>query len=87
MIQWNTVNSLQTTQRFLYQGYAGAYASFIETGNPNANKLTNDSVVAWPEVKSGKEWIVQADGFAEDSLTMLKKRCDLWKKVGKYLPL
>ncbi|KAH8154968.1 uncharacterized protein LAJ45_01501 [Morchella importuna] len=84
---WNTVNSLQTTQRFLYQGYAGAYASFIETGNPNANKLTNDSVVAWPEVKSGKEWIVQADGFAEDSLTMLKKRCDLWKKVGKYLPL
>lgn len=87
IIQWNTVNSLQTTQRFLYEGYAGAYASFIRTGSPNTHKLTNDSVVAWPTVGTGREWVMASTGFTDESLAALGNRCDFWRKVGKYVPL
>ncbi|KAL7272292.1 hypothetical protein RUND412_004909 [Rhizina undulata] len=84
---WNTVNSLQTTQPFLYEGYAGSFASFIQTGSPNTNKLTNDSVVSWPEVSTGEKWVMTADGFEVDTLAVLATRCDFWRGLGESIPV
>jgi len=87
MRQWNSVNDAQKTDPFHYQGYAGAFASFFMTGDPNKLKLTNSSVPGVPELKTGKELNINAEGFATVDITQLEKRCALWKKLAPRIPM
>jgi len=87
-MQWNQVNSIQQTDSFTYQGYAGAFASFFETGDPNAHKLTNDSVAGVPELQSEKQFVIAQDGFSDVSTAQLtQRRCDYWKSVAHKIPI
>ncbi|KAG9953439.1 carboxylesterase, partial [Aureobasidium melanogenum] len=85
-IYWNQVNSIQQTDPFTYQGYAGAFASFFATGDPDAHKLTNKSVVGVPELQSGQQFLVLQDGFSEGSIAQLILRCDYWRSVAHKIP-
>ena len=86
-IYWNQVNAVQKTQPLIYKGYAGAFASFFQTGDPNAHRLTNASEAAVPDVRSGSEWTIETDGFSERKLDMLPKRCGFWRSVAGEVPI
>lgn len=87
-LKWDDVDTTQTSDPLTYDGYAGAFASFIETGDPNTHKVTNSSVMGVPEVqKEGAEFVVTADGFQQVKLAQLKTRCDFWLKNGKSIPI
>lgn len=72
----------------MYEGYAGAFASFFQTGDPNAHKVTNSSEPGVPELKhTGNEFVVVDYGFETVKLVGLKTRCDFWRKVAKEIPI
>lgn len=72
----------------MYEGYAGAFASFFQTGDPNAHKVTNSSQPGVPVLKStGEEFLIVDDGFENVKLAELKSRCDFWRSLGKKIPV
>lgn len=79
---------MQETNPVVYQGYAGAFASFFQTGNPNAHKLTNSSELGVPLLKrTGKEFVVVDNGFQNIRIDQLKRRCDFWTRLGRQIPV
>ncbi|EMC92889.1 hypothetical protein BAUCODRAFT_142432 [Baudoinia panamericana UAMH 10762] len=85
---WNQVNAIQQQQPFIYDGFTGAFASFFQTGDPKAHKLTNVSVVGVPEYnETGEQFVIGANGFANVSTAMLEVRCAFWRSVGAQIPV
>ncbi|TVY82677.1 Carboxylesterase patB [Lachnellula suecica] len=83
---WNQVNAIQKSQPYIYEGYTGAFASFFQTGDPNAHRLTNATV---PENwRTGEEFVIEADGFGTaDVGQFLDKRCGFWRQVAGDVPV
>jgi hypothetical protein len=72
----------------VYEGYAGAFASFFQTADPNAHKVTNASQPGAPELqRTKKEFVIVDDGVENVKLDQLKKRCDFWRKLAKEVPV
>ncbi|USW58859.1 Putative carboxylesterase, type B, alpha/Beta hydrolase [Septoria linicola] len=87
-VYWNQVNTIQKTNLFIYEGFAGAFASFFKTGDPNAYKLTNSSQAAVPELnQGGEQWIIGSNGFATGPTDMLQRRCAFWQSVARRVPI
>ncbi|PSN63161.1 alpha/beta-hydrolase [Corynespora cassiicola Philippines] len=84
---WNQVNAIQKADPLTYEGYAGALASFIQTGDPNAHKVTNSSIASVPSVRKGKQFLVTPEGLKQGSIKNLEKRCDFWLRVSKDVPV
>ncbi|KAK0126191.1 hypothetical protein ONS95_007808 [Cadophora gregata] len=85
---WNQVNAVQQSQPLIYKGFTGAFASFFQNSDPNKNKLTDVDQPGVPELwKTGKEFVVNSDGFQNLKLDALAKRCEFWKDVGKFVPI
>jgi hypothetical protein len=84
---WNTVGDIQKTDRVTYQGYAGALGSFVQTGDPNAHKVTNSRVVGLPGVKSGMQFLVTSGGLKQGETGMLQERCKFWLGVAGRVPI
>ncbi|KAM3086692.1 hypothetical protein ACMFMG_000817 [Clarireedia jacksonii] len=84
---WNQVNALQTTQPLIYSGYAGAFASFFATGDPNAHKLTNASEAGVPELGTDKEFVIASGGFTNVGIGELEGRCAFWAGVAGSVPV
>lgn len=78
---------MQTSDPLTYKAYAGAMASFVETGDPNAHKVTSSSVVDAPSANEGKEFVVKTGGPSVDAIDMLDKRCSFWLQQGTKLPI
>lgn len=79
---------MQTSNPVVYEGYAGAFASFFETGDPNAHKLTNSSQPGVPVLqRTGEEFVIDDSGFENIPLGELKKRCNFWRGLGKQIPV
>lgn len=80
---------MQRSSDVTYLGYIGAFASFFETGDPNAHKLTNTSVLGVPDINlTHEEWIVQSRGeFGNVLLGMLGQRCDFWRNIAAGVPV
>ena len=55
-------------------------ASFFDTGDPNAHKLTDASQASVPEIRGGQEWVVKQDEFEQEAMAQLARRCSFWKK-------
>ncbi|CZR50891.1 probable carboxylesterase [Phialocephala subalpina] len=65
-----------------------AFASFFQTGNPNAHKLTNSSIPGVPENwRTGEEFVVEADGFEKLKVDELGERCGFWRQVADDVPI
>ena len=85
---WNQVNAVQKTDPLIYEGYAGAFASFFQTGDPNAHKLTNASEPGVPENwRTGEEFVIEADGFENVRVDQLNERCGFWRQVADDIPI
>ncbi|KAF1841794.1 carboxylesteras-like protein [Cucurbitaria berberidis CBS 394.84] len=84
---WNTVGAIQKTDARTYEAYAGALASFVQTGDPNAHKVTNASVPAVPNVVEGKQFLVTAGGIKQGGIQMLEERCKFWLEVAERVPI
>jgi len=84
---WNTVGEVQTTDRLTYQGYAGAMASFVQTGDPNNHKVTNSSVLGVPGIRSRKQFLVTSGGLGNGGVEMLEERCAFWLSVAGRVPV
>ncbi|KAH9902289.1 putative carboxylesterase [Xylariomycetidae sp. FL2044] len=84
---WNTVNSAQVTDPLHYQGYAGAMASFFMTGDPNALKLTADTITGVPNLESGEQFVINSEGFTTSSLAQLEARCKFWEEMAPKIPI
>lgn len=88
VMYWNTVNAIQKTDPLVYTGYAGAFASFMVTGDPNVYKLTNASQAGVPELReTGKEFVIAESGFVDFKVVQLKERCDFWMSVAPQIPI
>jgi carboxylesterase type B len=87
VMYWNTVGDIQKTDRVTYQGYAGALGSFVQTGDPNAHKVTNSRVVGLPGVKSGMQFLVTSGGLKQGETGMLQERCKFWLGVAGRVPI
>ncbi|KAI5781275.1 carboxylesterase [Geopyxis carbonaria] len=74
---WNSVNALQTTQRAVYQGFAGSFAGMIMRGDPNGDGRV------WPGVNEGREWTLTESGFGTNGTEALEVRCAYWKGLGR----
>jgi carboxylesterase type B len=79
---WNTIEDTQSTDTLTYQGYAGAMASFVQTGNPNAHKVTNESVVGVPDIRDSEQFLVTSGDLKKGGVGMLKERCAFWSSVA-----
>jgi hypothetical protein len=86
-LQWNQVNAIQKSDPLTYQGYAGAMASFVQTGDPNTHKLTNVSVPDVPNVEKGKQFVVTSQGLKQGPTKQLEERCAFWLDVSKRVPI
>ncbi|KAH9242983.1 hypothetical protein K456DRAFT_1818865 [Colletotrichum gloeosporioides 23] len=86
-VWWNQVNAVQKTDPARYQGYAGAFASFFQTGDPNALKLSPSTAAGVPSLKEIKEWTIVDAGFATAELDHLEKRCGFWRKTASKIPI
>ncbi|KAJ5677560.1 uncharacterized protein N7477_003193 [Penicillium maclennaniae] len=87
-IYWDQINSVQETNSIVYEGYAGAFASFFQTGDPNAHKLTHASEPGVPELRiTGEEFVIVDHGFETVKLAQLEKRCEFWRGLGKKIPV
>ncbi|OAG10485.1 carboxylesterase-like protein [Paraphaeosphaeria sporulosa] len=85
-IYWNQVNAVQKSDPRTYEAYAGAMASFLQTGDPNAHKVTNESVVGVPSIKSGEQFLIRSAGIATAKVNQLEKRCTFWLSVADRIP-
>ncbi|KAF2477237.1 alpha/beta-hydrolase [Lindgomyces ingoldianus] len=86
-IYWNQVNAVQKSDTLIYEGYTGAMASFAQTGDPNAHKLTNVSTVGVPSVDENRQFVVRKSRLADVSISMLEKRCEFWLQQGSKIPV
>lgn len=86
-IYWNTVNAVQQTDPLTYRGYAGAMASFVQTGDPNAHKLTNGSVPGVPNITKENQFLVTAQGLKQGPIRQLEERCRFWLDVSERVPV
>ncbi|KAL9110774.1 MAG: hypothetical protein Q9227_004766 [Pyrenula ochraceoflavens] len=85
---WNQINPIQTTDPITYRGFAGAMASFFQTSDPNAHKLTNASQAGLPEIQAtAAEWVIGQDDFEQRELSYLKGRCAFWRGLGRSVPV
>ncbi|KAL6712505.1 hypothetical protein ACN47E_000382 [Coniothyrium glycines] len=84
---WNTVGDIQKTDPLTYQAYAGALASFVQTGDPNAHKVTNASTVGVPRVDEGTQFLVTGQGVKQGPIDQLEKRCAFWLSVAERVPM
>ena len=86
---WNQVNPIQQQQPLIYDGFAGAFASFFGTGNPNAHKITDGAQAGVPELGdgSGGEWVIGSEGFTQGGIEMLEGRCEFWRSVADQVPI
>ncbi|KFZ03620.1 hypothetical protein V502_10798 [Pseudogymnoascus sp. VKM F-4520 (FW-2644)] len=84
---WNQVNPIQKSNQTIYEGFAGAFASFFQTGDPNAHKLTDASHLGVPESRStGNEFVISEDGFHNVKIDALRERCEFWRQSAKDVP-
>ena len=87
-IKWNQVTSIQKSQPLIYDGFTGAFASFFQTGDPNAHKLTNGSEPGvldnW---RTGEEFVIESGGFDNIKVNMLNERCGFWREVAADVPI
>jgi carboxylesterase type B len=86
---WNQVNVIQEMNPLIYQGFAGAFASYFDTGDPNFHKLTNKTQPEVPRLVGGfeKEFVIQDDGFITTTIDQLKDRCQFWKSIAYNIPI
>ncbi|OAL56717.1 alpha/beta-hydrolase [Pyrenochaeta sp. DS3sAY3a] len=84
---WNTITPVQTSDPLTYQGYAGAMASFVQTGDPNKHKVTNASIPGVPGVETGKQFLVTAGGLKQGGIAALEERCEFWLSVAGRVPI
>jgi hypothetical protein len=86
--KWNQVTSIQKSQPLIYDGFTGAFASFFQTGDPNAHKLTNGSEPGVPENwQTGEEFVIESGGFENIKVEMLNERCGFWREVAADVPI
>ncbi|KAF3004071.1 hypothetical protein E8E13_002608 [Curvularia kusanoi] len=86
-VYWNQVNPVQISDSQTYRGYAGALASFVQTGDPNAHKVTGASVPGLPRVGEGRQFLVTAEGLGQGPIGQLQERCAFWLDVGGRVPI
>lgn len=93
---WNRINEIQVEDSLLYEGYAGAMASFFQTGDANAWKLTGGDEPGVPELsgrgkgrgerrRGNEEFVIMEDGFANVGIRQLEERCAFWRNVGEEI--
>jgi hypothetical protein len=78
---------VQKSDALNYQGYAGAMASFVQTGDPNAHKVTNASIVGVPRLSEGKQLLITEEGLEVGEVEILGKRCAFWLGVAEKVPV
>ncbi|KAM0526292.1 hypothetical protein ACHAPW_001229 [Verticillium nonalfalfae] len=84
---WNRINATQLQKPSYYRGYAGAIASFLMKGDPNALKLTPDDVAGVPIIQDGREWVITQNGFGTADSKRLASRCAFWRKTSRRIPV
>lgn len=74
----------------IYQGFAGAFASFFQTGDPNTHKLTNATESGVPSLGQdtpSEKFVIESAGFQNDEIDLLAERCNFWRDVGSAVPV
>jgi len=67
---------------------AGAYASWFQTGDPNAHKLTDDTQPQVPSSwRTGEQFVVRDGGFEVVKIDALGKRCGFWRQLADFVPI
>lgn len=86
-IYWNQLNAVQQSDPLTYQAYAGAMASFVQTGDPNTHKITEKSVPGVPELRQDKQFVIRSGEVAVGEVHQLEKRCAFWLSIADRIPI
>jgi hypothetical protein len=63
-------------------------ASFFQTGDPNAHKVTDQSQPGVPEIRrDGERFVITSDGFETKDLADLNIKCGFWREVADKVPI
>lgn len=57
------------------------------TGDPNALKLTSGDVPGVPSLETGKEYVVDDEGFTSADMAQFRMRCSLWRELAPRVPM
>lgn len=88
--QWDQVSAIQKMQPLIYDGFAGAFASFFQTGDPNAHKLSNSTEPGVPNLTQqnpSEKFVIESTGFQNVGNDVLEKRCAFWSDIGPAVPV
>ncbi|KAF2095022.1 carboxylesterase [Rhizodiscina lignyota] len=85
-VYWNHWPTNNETEVERYLGIAGAFSSFLQTGDPNAHKLTNPSVPGVPPLSKDLLWTMDPNGFHQRPIKQLKERCKFWHELALKVP-
>ena len=86
-IYWNQLNAVQHSDPLTYEAYAGAMASFVQTGDVNVHKITEKSVPGVPLLRNDRQFVISSGGVAIGMVDQLKKRCAFWLSVADRVPI
>ncbi|KAH8649083.1 Alpha/Beta hydrolase protein [Xylariales sp. PMI_506] len=84
---WMNPHEGQLQYPLLYQGLAGAYSSYVQTGDPNAHKLTNSSIREAPNIHTGLQYSFGSHGIRTGRLVELPERCGFWLSIASEIAL
>jgi hypothetical protein len=78
------ITTSQKTKKMVYEAFAGAFASFIQTGNPSSHLKAAEAI---PRIDSGNMWRVQDGKFGLIDSKYLQQRCKFWQTHGQLVPV
>ncbi|KAF2841063.1 acetylcholinesterase precursor [Patellaria atrata CBS 101060] len=84
-LYWHLINPDLQDHLLTYKGFTGAFASIIQTGDPNQNKLTPEDQPGLPLVSEGKEFVIDQDAFENLLIVKLREKCEFWAGIGMVI--
>lgn len=86
-IYWNQLNAVQQSDPLTYKAYAGAMASFVQTGDVNAHKITDRNVSGVPVLRDGDQFLIRSGEIGIGNVGQLRTRCEFWLSVAARIPI
>ena len=78
------ITTYQKTKKRMYEAFAGAFAAFIQTGNPSAYLKAAEAL---PKIDTNNIWLVQEENFGRVDSKYLQQRCAFWQTHGQSVPV
>jgi hypothetical protein len=80
------------TNQLISAGFAGSFAGYFKTGDPNAHQFAAADVASVPKLNKAagaqtaaldtEKLVITTEGFEVANVGLLAKRCTFWKSIA-----